>query len=127
MPSRVENIFNRRLTPGNAEQAVQIPVGAEDVQVVIDRTQFERVKTRDNEEDIMVVTVTALGQQLGRASFVDRRFEVSDTPRPGSRLIWSTLYIPNLPKKLPSGANEITVEVEALRPFDCTCHVDFFP
>lgn len=110
---------------GSSRFTVSVPPDATHFQTVIDRTKFEQVRTKENEFRLFWVKVfsdAALRDYRGGAEFSDRRLELTDDPRPGTRMLWSTFTC-----KVPPGTLVMTIQIDAATDFDCTLHADFFP
>ena len=118
MSHRVENVVDEILVTGSSSYRVSVPRDHREVQIVLDRTRFERtVRTPGS---IVRVEVWAQQDYLGGVEFSDLRIDAT-TGRPGQRMLWSFGRW-----TLPSRARNIDIRVRAIRDFNCLLHVDFF-
>ena len=119
MSQRIENIIDGVIS-GKTSAAIEVPSGYSQVQVVIDRTRFEDMTTKD--ETLFEVGIYSGDNYLGGAGFAGGRFgpNDADSARPGMRMLWATYRT-----QLPSDVTELSVTIGAKKEFDCLSHVDF--
>ena len=123
MPSRVENAINTRVRVGSNTSDIPIPDGATSVSISMDRTLHERPIQRGREREDLRIQCYIDGVYAGGCGQSDRQTLLTDDSRPGTgRKLWSTFD-----RKIPKGAQTLTVEVVAKRRFQSVVHVDFFP
>lgn len=114
MSERVEAVIDGVISE---KQSVTLPVpeGVREVQVVLDRRRFEHLP------DEHLVWVHVIGDEyLGGVRFNGGNISASreNEARPGGRMPWSF-------GRWQVKGEQVTIEVEPLREFDCLLHVDF--
>lgn len=123
MAIRLENAINLRIQQGQRSFSIDSTpfAGYEEVQIVIDRTRFERNTPRV--DTLFAVDIESGGEYIGGVSFGEELVDGNYGARPGQRILWSFARFP-IPSTL---GPTIDLSIDAAFAFNCTLHVDLFP
>lgn len=120
MSQRVESVVNEVLTGGRQSVRVRVPPNHSEVQVVFDRTRFEKPVRTPGDKTLCRIEIWDGREYLGGFGFGDLRISGDITARPGQRMLWTAGRWP-----LPRRTRQIDIVVFAAREFNCLMHVDF--